>query len=117
MKELEARKRALVAESELYRETLKLELLNLQVYGQRMERKVASYAALKPLLFIVAPLVGFLLGRRRLERRGLFATVLIGYRLYRGFAPLAQKLIMKWYGSPGPRPLPQKEASAPAANR
>jgi hypothetical protein len=117
MKELEARKRALVTESEVYRETLKLELLNLQAYGARMQRKFAGFAMLKPLLFVGAPLIGSFFGRRRQERRGLFSTAFYGYRLYRGFAPLVQRLIVKWYGSAGPKPLRQKEENTPAANK
>jgi hypothetical protein len=114
MKELEARKRALVAESEVYRETLKLELMNLQVYGARMQRKVASYGALKPLLFLGAPLIGSLFGRRRKALRGFFGTVLTGYRLYRGFAPLVQRLIIKSFGRSASGRLLQKGETAPA---
>ena len=114
MKELEARKRALVTESEVYRETLKLELLNLQIYGARVQRKLATYAAFKPLLFVGVPLIVSLLGRRRHGRHGLFAAALVGYRVYRGFAPLLHQLIA-WFGGSGPKHLPQQAETAPTA--
>jgi hypothetical protein len=116
MKELEARKRALVAESEVYRESLKLELMNVQVYGARMRRKVASYGALKPLLFLGAPLVGSIFSRRRKERRGLLGTLLTGYRLYQGFAPLLQRLIIRSFGTPVSGHLPDKGQTARASD-
>src|SRR6266481_7327572 len=58
MNELEAKKRALVAESEVYRETLKLELHNLRLYVSRTKKKLTSFTRPNPFLMLAAPLAG-----------------------------------------------------------
>jgi len=65
MNPLEAKKRALVAESEVLRETLKLELHNLQLYALRTRQKFKSFSRPNPLLMFAAPLLGSLLRKRR----------------------------------------------------
>jgi hypothetical protein len=48
MSDLEARKKLLVAESEVYRQTLKLDIQNVRLYSMRVQRKWSQYALLKP---------------------------------------------------------------------
>jgi hypothetical protein len=65
MSEFELKKRALVAECEVYRETLKLELHNFRLYALRTRRKFTSFGAPQPLLLLLGPLMGAFLRRRR----------------------------------------------------
>jgi hypothetical protein len=65
MNELEAKKRALAAESEVYRETLKLELHNLRLYVSRTKQKLKGFGRPNPLLMLVAPLAGAFFRKRR----------------------------------------------------
>ena len=65
MNELEAKKRALVAESEVYRETLKLELHNLRLYVSRTKQKLKGFGRPNPLLLLAAPLAGAFFRKRR----------------------------------------------------
>jgi len=65
MNELEAKKRALVAESEVYRETLKLELHNLRLYVSRTKQKLTSFTRPNPFLMLAAPLAGAFFRKRR----------------------------------------------------
>ena len=65
MNELEAKKKALVAESEVYRQTLKLEIQNLRLCAVRSRRKLSLLGASSSLLMLGAPLARSLLGRRR----------------------------------------------------
>lgn len=89
MSELEAKKRALVAESEIYRETLKLELHNLKLFGLRTKRKFSSFANPSPLLMLAAPLMG-----RFLQKRGssMVRRLLISFLSYQVFNRLAPYL-------------------------
>src|SRR6266566_6873363 len=65
MNEFEAKKRALVAESEVYRETLKLELHNLRLYVSRTKQKLTSFTRPNLFLMLVAPLAGAFFRKRR----------------------------------------------------
>jgi hypothetical protein len=65
MNELEAKKRALVAESEVYRETLKLEVHNLRLYVSRTKQKLTGFTRPNPLLMLLAPLAGAFFRKRR----------------------------------------------------
>jgi hypothetical protein len=70
MKELEARKRALIAEAEVYRETLKLQAQTLRIYALATQRKMFTPSPANPLLLLVAgPLLKWFLGKR-LRRSG-----------------------------------------------
>ncbi len=99
VKDLEARKRALVAESELYRQTLTLEIQNLRIYGVRMQKKFAVMRMAGPLLIVIGSLVGSrVLGRSRAQKkRGkwsrLLGASLMGWRLFRQFGPLVQNIL------------------------
>jgi hypothetical protein len=102
IEQLEARKGALVAESEVYRQTLKLEIQNLRLYGLHAGSKVQQFKG----LFLVMPLVlsltrilsGKFSGRRRRPGwRRLFTTALMGWRLYRKFGPSVQSMVTHWF--------------------
>ncbi len=89
VRDLEARKRALITESEVYRETLKLEVQNLQLYSIRMRRRFSNLAKIAPLLLLVKPIASlFFKQRKPVVKRGLFGSLILGWRLYRQFAPV-----------------------------
>jgi len=91
MKDLEARKRALAAESEVYRQTLKLEIQNLRLCGIRAKRKFSFFGALNPLLTLGGPLAGAMLGGK--GRGPLFRCIksaVVGWQLYRKLGPLIE---------------------------
>ena len=93
MNPLEAKKRALVAESEVYRETLKLELQNLRLYGIRAKRKLTGFVRPHPVLMLLTPLLGALFKKRRksLLRRGLMT--LISWQVWNRLLPLVNGLL------------------------
>jgi hypothetical protein len=104
LKSLAARKQALVAQSEVYRQALASEVQALHSYRAGLERKLRVLRALKPLLFIV-PLAGSLLGLRlrpkpqeKKPARGwqkVLGTGLAGWRLYRRAAPFMAQFLSR----------------------
>lgn len=88
LKGLELRKRALAAESEVYRETLKLEVHNLHLYGASLQRRLSIFKALGPILLAVAPLAQVLVRRRVESRPSRLGKVVQIWRLYRKLAPV-----------------------------
>jgi hypothetical protein len=101
--QLEARKRALVAESEVYRQILQLECYNLRLYSTKVGHQFSN---LKYLLLIGVPLVSALLQFRRVRakprRRGLLGflgKVLVGWRLYRKYGGLMRSFFGPRYGA------------------
>jgi multidrug resistance efflux pump len=83
MKELAARKQALVAESELTRQTLRAEFRGLQAsLGAVADRVKWARAALKVAL-LAAPLGGLILARKKGGWRGLARAGLAAWRLLR----------------------------------
>src|SRR5262245_5576220 len=101
IRSLAQRKHALVEESELYRQTLKLQFANLRTSGTGLRRRFGLLKALG-VISLAAPLVGPLLGIRAGERREkekkkargwrrALGGVALGWRIYRGLGPwLAQ---------------------------
>jgi len=105
MNELEAKRKALVAESEVYRETLKLEFQALRLCG--LKARKASFFKVLPLLSMAGPL---LMGRDRSWPR-LLSAALLGWRMYRKIAAIAGRFTSTRRTS---RPQPQDRS--PAAN-
>jgi len=99
---LEARKRALVTESEVYRQTLKMELQNFQLYAAAAGRNLNKFKSLLTIIPIGGSLLGLLFaGLFRRNRRpaglsGLWPTALMGWRFYQKFGPMLQPLLTKW---------------------
>ena len=93
MKELELKKKALAAESEVYRETLKLEVRNLGLYGNYLKVK-ATRAPLRLLKFV--PAVAGLLWKRRKPKTPTWATAaVIGWQVYNRVLPMCQSLFSR----------------------
>src|SRR5215471_8600129 len=100
IEQIEAKKKALLAESEVYRQTLQLEIQNLRVYGQRTGSRFKHFSGLflvMPLLVSVTSMLSkkFRRGRRPGWRR-LLSTALMGWRFYRKFGPASQSGIVQW---------------------
>ena len=97
--QLEARKRALVAESEAYRQTLQLELAQLQLHAAHLKRRFRFILLAQPLLALLPLVIKFVTGRKshlegnsRSKLGGLFKAALLGWRLARRFTPLFSAL-------------------------
>ena len=91
MKELEQRKRLLVAESDLNRQALQVELHHIRTSFTRVSGIVRSGRSLTRALLMAAPLATMLVSRRRgrqAQRNGLFKKMLAGYQMFRRFQPL-----------------------------
>jgi hypothetical protein len=124
MNALEARKQALIAESEVYRQTLRLEVQNLRYYGLRVRRRFAALSAFNSLLMLAPVARQFLapgLGSRRRKPRNrwlrLAGAAFAGWRLYRRGMPLVRTLsqaVLRRDGSPVQGQVPGEEKS-PAA--
>jgi hypothetical protein len=88
IKEIEARKRALADESDLYRQTLALEIHNLRLHALAMKRR-ATWLTLSPLWPLIPSL--FKTFYRKKQKREsskwrLLPTVLAGWQLYQKIA-------------------------------
>jgi len=113
MNELEARKKALVAESEVYRETLKLEIQNLRLSAIQARRKVSFLGTASSFLMLAAPLAGRLFSSERPHPfRRVLKAGFVGWRLYRKIGPLMGTL----FPTRTRKPEPPSEHRTPAAN-
>jgi hypothetical protein len=104
---LEKRKKLLVAESEVYRELLKLELHNVRIATLVAKKKLTSMSSQNPFVAMGAPMAFSLFRRkRRFDWRQLAGMALEGWQLYQA-----------WRGSAGPRSarLKTEPEATPAA--
>jgi hypothetical protein len=93
-KELEERKRQLLARSEVYRQTLKLEVANIRYSTALLKRKFSFLRTSSRLLGLAVPLAGLLLFRRRAKPantgNGFLAKLLSGFNLFKQLRPFFQ---------------------------
>jgi hypothetical protein len=83
--ELEERKRALAEESDLYRQTLRVEMHNLRLHAAWTRRRFTSLTT-SPLWAILPPLLrSFSKRKRRFSKWRLLSTVFAGWQIYRKF--------------------------------
>lgn len=82
MSELDNRKKLLMAEAEVYRQTLKLEIQNLRIYAIKTKRKLTSFNAGNPALMLGIPMLTTLLSRRRGKMRRWGAWGFMGWQLF-----------------------------------
>ncbi len=83
LSDLEERKKALVAESEAYRQLLKIEAQNLRFYTVRARRKFVAAGSLFGLFRFAMPFAGSWLHKRRSSRLGLVMKAFAVWRLCR----------------------------------
>lgn len=91
IKDLKARKRALVAEAEVYRQTLSLEVHNLRLCGVRMRRQVTGWTS-HPLVKLAPLALGLLRFRRSRRSSGLLGAFRAGLLLWQTYRKLAPSL-------------------------
>jgi hypothetical protein len=120
LKDLEGRKRALVAESEVYRQTLKLEIQNIRLYGARMQRKFALARLANPLFLLAGSYIGArFFGRGvKLRRRGRWSWLgmgLLAWRALKNYGPLLQNILAQRVFRRGERASSQPEQTPPQA--
>ena len=92
MSRFETKKKLLVAESEVYRQLLKLELQTFKVYGKRTKRRLTSITSYLPFVMSGLPFLNGLFARKKgkspassLKRMG--ALVVLGWKAYQRFRP------------------------------
>ena len=90
MSDLDKRKKLLIAEAEVYRQTLKLELQNLRIYGLKAKRKLTSFGGGNPLLAFGVPMLTSLIARKRKARRW-GALAFIGWQVYNKLGTLLMR--------------------------
>lgn len=83
IKDLEERKRALVQESDVYRETLKIEFQNLRLHTLQAQKKFSAFGRLNPLLMLIAPLALKLGGKRAFPKMRFLGTALFAWKMFR----------------------------------
>ena len=119
LRELRARKQVLISQSELYRETLTLEVQNLRLYRAGLRRRFQTLQSLKPLLLLGLGLSGIPLGRSMARRPArswarLAMRSLLSWRVLHQLWPLLRSLALR--GAPQPGRAAANEEEVPAAN-
>ena len=94
MSKLAAKKKMLVAESEAYRQLLKLEIETFKVYGMRTKRRLTSFTAYLPWVMSGLPVLTRFFRKKRtsgfsFKRFG--SLFLLGWKAYRQFYPLLSR--------------------------
>lgn len=108
---LASRKQALVAESELYRQTLATEIQNLRLSVARMRRKFRFIRLLIPMLVLIPLAVslrglGSNTGPEKPPSRGWrkwWGAAMLGWRLYQRTAPVVGHLLSRRNSEQHPR--------------
>src|SRR5262245_22047118 len=85
----------LVAESEIYREMLKLEIHNLRIYGAKMKRRLTSAGAVSQASFSLA---SWLTGKRRPGWWQIGALALLAWKWYRRRSGVDEGLLSGKFG-------------------
>ena len=89
MSKFAAKKKLLAAESEAYRQLLKLEFQTLKVHATRAKRQFASKSSFVPLIMTGVPLLGVLFGRKRgSSLKKMSALALLAWKTFQRFSPM-----------------------------
>jgi len=88
MNELAARKRLLTSESELNRQTLRLEFSRMRAYVAGVTDWVHSGRSVWRVLALAAPLAGLLGFRKNGKWRALARAALTGWQVFQRFQPI-----------------------------
>src|SRR5215216_7010537 len=95
MSELQDKKRALIAEAEVYRQTLKLELHNLKLFAAQTKRKFTRGSTPNPWLLLGA--AGSLFGKRRFSWWRIMTSAFLSWQLYSKFLPFWRNVFGRRY--------------------
>ncbi len=109
---MEARKRALVAESERCREALKADLANVKQYTSGFFTTMDRARSFSPWLLMAIPAAIPLLklfrgGKAEKPRSTLksrFAQLMLGFRVYRQYWPMVRSIVGQFQGRRNPAP-------------
>jgi hypothetical protein len=90
MSKFETKKKLLAAESEVYRELLKMELQTLKVYTTRTKRRLTSPSAYLPMLMSGLPILTTLFARKKARASGtslkrMISLAMLGWKTYQRF--------------------------------
>src|SRR5204862_7029868 len=89
LNDLEEKKKALAAEAEVFRQTLKLELQNVRLYAVKAQRSISMLSGANPLVTLGASLAGSILKKRRSGNMPLVTAALMAWQIYqRVISPL-----------------------------
>ena len=91
LSDIDAKKKALIAEAEVYRQTLKLEIQNLRLCTARAKKTFTSFSVSNPMLVLGATLLGSILKSRKSFQLRATTAVFLGWQLY-------QKIILPLRG-------------------
>ncbi len=96
MSDFESKKKLLVAESEVYRELLKLELQTFKVYTKRKKRQLTTVSTYLPWVMSGLPFLGGMFGRKKSRSpasglKRMMSLVMLGWKTYQRFAPLLNR--------------------------
>jgi hypothetical protein len=83
IKDLEERKRALIRESDLYRETLIIEIHNLHLYALRTRDRFAPVKRWSPLFALLGPLALNFFRRRSAPKVRWLTRILLVWRVFK----------------------------------
>ena len=93
--QLEARKRALVAESEAYRQTLQLQVAQVQLQAEHLKRRLKLILFAQPLVALLPLGFKLLVGRKARatgnsngKLGGIISAAMMGWRVARRFGPI-----------------------------
>jgi len=92
-KNLEAQKKLLVAQSEIYRSTLSLQCARIEASMAWLDRALSFIRSTYPLMMLAAPLLGFAAVKKRSLLRNLWVKGLFGWQLYRKLWPRIKVMI------------------------
>jgi len=109
MSKYEARKKLLVAESEVYRQLLKMEMQTFQVYAKRTKRRMTSVTSYLPLLTSSLPIVTAFFARKKSRSsatslKRMASLVMLGWKTYQRFGGFFSR-------AKYPMPAPDKTAA------
>ncbi len=96
--ELEQRKKALIAESEAYRQVLHLEIQNLRAASYRWRRTFSTLSLSNPLILSALPLLTSFLRRRRgpgSPRLRVLTAAFFGWRMLRNVLGMLSRLFLR----------------------
>ena len=94
---LQERKRELLRRSQSYRESLDSDLQEVKTATAWVPKTIRVLRAAYPVLLVAAPLLGYAFTKKRRQgpvsaepspRRGMLASALAGYRLFRKIKPV-----------------------------
>jgi len=100
VKKFEAKKQALVAESDAYRMVLRFQLQNLSLHSAKLKHKVSSVTS-NPFFRLLptagtlfgSPLSGLLFRRKKSSRLRLLVKAYLAWRAFGKFRPVLRSLI------------------------